>query len=88
MMEVYSLWQQALAPVETVPDIMFSLVFQPLTKGILPKSQGSGGNLLGLTPDDGPLVITLLATVHSFPANDNDVVNAALGLVDKIDSVA
>ena len=67
---------------------MLSLVFQPLTKEILSSSAQRSGNTLGLTPDDGPLVFTLLSSVHSSPADDDRIVSAVLGLIWSIEIAA
>ena len=88
MLEARELWLDALKHIQAVPGLMLSLVFQPLTKGMLVRSAQRGGNALGLTPDDGPLVITLLNSVHTNPVDDDRVVNAVLGLIRKIEAAA
>ena len=88
MLEAREFWLDALYPIQAVPGLMLSLVFQSLTKGTLSSSAQRGGNALGLTPDDGPLVIILLNSVHSNPADDDRIVNAALGLIGKIEFAA
>ena len=88
MLEVRELWLQALNPLQAVPGFTLALVYQPLTKGMLSKSAQLGGNALGLTPDDGPLVIILLYSVHTNPADDNKVVNTILGLIRNIEAAA
>ena len=67
---------------------MLSLVFQPLTKGILFHSAQQGSNALSLTLDDRLLVITLLNSVHKHPADDDRVVNAVLCLISEIEAAA
>ena len=88
LLESHELWVDALKPIEAVPGLMLSLVFQPLTEGILFHSAQRGGNALGLTPDDGPLVITLLNSVHKDPADDDRVVGAVLALISEIKAAA
>ena len=88
MLHIRELWLEALKPLESVPGLMLSLVFQPLTKGMLAKSQRLGGNSLGLSPDDGPLVITLLNSVHTNKEDDKKVISAVLKLIDNIDAAA
>lgn len=88
MLQVRRLWLQSVKPIKSVPGLMFSLVFQPLTKGILSKSAALGGNSLGLSPGDGPLVVNLLATVHTNPEDDDKVSSTALKLIDAIDDLA
>lgn len=88
MLDIRDLWLDALGPIKVVPGLMLSLVFQPLTQGILSKSGPRGGNSLGLTPEDGPLVITLLNSVHTKPSDDERVVAAVLALIESIESLA
>lgn len=88
ILEARELWLDALKHIQDVPGLMLSLVFQPLTKGILSHSAQRGGNALGLAPDDGPLVITLLNSVYTDPVNDDRVVNAVLGLISRIEAAA
>lgn len=88
MLHVHELWIATQQTIATVPGITFSLVHQPLTKDILQKSKDRSANSLGLSPYDGPLVITLLNTVHSSASDDMTVVNAVLELIDQIDSAA
>lgn len=88
MLDVRQLWLEALQPLESVPGLMLSLVFQPLTKGILSSSARLGGNSLGLSPDDGPLVITLLNSVHANPSDDEKVISGVLNLIKNIEAAA
>ncbi|KAL8733068.1 MAG: hypothetical protein Q9181_003723 [Wetmoreana brouardii] len=88
MLHVRELWLEALKPLQSVPGFMLSLVFQPFTKGIIAKSVQLGGSSLGLSPDNGPLVITLLNSVHTNADDDSKVVTAVLGLIQDIDNAA
>ena len=88
MLEARELWCDALKPIQAVPGLMLSLDFQPLAKEILFQSAQRVGNSLDLTPGDGPLVITLLNSVHTDPVNDDRVVNAVLGLISRIEAAA
>ena len=88
MSDIRELWLEALKPLKQIAGFMLFLVFQPLTTGILSKSAPRGGNSLGLKPEDGPLVILLLNSVHSNSADDDRVVAAVLSLVKKIEDLA
>ena len=81
-------WLDSLKAIETVSGLMFSLVFRPLTTGTLPRSAALGDNLLGLSPNDGPLVANLLATVYTNPEDDAKTSTAVLKLIDAIDPAA
>ena len=47
-----------------------------------------GGNALALIPDDRPLVVTLLNSVHTNISDDKRVVNTVLRLIRTIDAAA
>lgn len=87
-LETRELWLDVLKPIQAAPGLMLSLVFQPFIKGILVHSPQWGGNALGLTPDDGPLVMTIINSVHTNRGDDDRVVNAVLGLISKIEAAA
>lgn len=88
MIDVRELWLAALKPIENIPGLVLALVFQPLTKGILQKSAQRTGNSLGLKPEDGPLVVNLLASMHANAADDDEVIAAVLVLIEKIEALA
>lgn len=88
MLDVRELWFEALKPIENIPGLMLSLAFQRLTKGIIVNSPQLGGHSLGLSADDGPLVITLLNSVHTNGADDESVVTAVLGLIQNAETAA
>ncbi|KAL8950866.1 MAG: hypothetical protein Q9222_003120 [Ikaeria aurantiellina] len=88
MLHIRELWLKAIKPLEGLPGFTLSLVFQPLTKGVLTKSADRGVNSLGLSPDDGPLVIVLLNSVHNNPEDDDSVITAVLCLIQDIDADA
>lgn len=88
MLDIRELWLEALRPIKVVPGLKLPLVFQPLTQGMLSKSAPRGGNSLGLTPEDGPLIVTLLNSVHTEPSDDDKVLAAALALIESIESLA
>ncbi len=88
ILDIRQLWLQTLETINKVDGLMLSLVFQPLTKGILSKSAALTGNSLGLSPEDGPLVITLLNSVHINASDDKKVIAAVLDLIQQIDTLA
>jgi hypothetical protein len=88
MCDTRELWLEALKLLERIAGFMLYLIFQPLTKVMLSKSAPRGGNVLGLKPEDGPLVIVLLNSVHSNSSDDDRVVAAVLSLVKKIEELA
>jgi hypothetical protein len=82
MSDTRELWLEALEPLKLIAGL------QPLTKGVLSKSAPRRGDSLGLKPEDGPLVIVLLNSVHSNPTDDDRVVAAVSSLVKRIEDLA
>ncbi|KAI9671566.1 MAG: hypothetical protein M1817_003618 [Caeruleum heppii] len=56
-----------------VANMTFAISFQPLPTAITSRAAATGGNALGLDPDDGPLVIALLTVSWTDPADDDRV---------------
>ena len=47
-------------PINTVANMTPAIVFQPLTNNIISHFSRNGGNALGITTADGPLICTYL----------------------------
>lgn len=88
MKDVRALGAEAAKSLSTVPGFILALAFQPLTKGLLTTSAAAGGNSLGLTPEDGPLVVNLLQTLHAEAVDDEKVKTSMLGLIKSIEDLA
>lgn len=86
--EIRALGAKAVVPLSTVPGFVLAMAFQPLTKGLLTKSAAAGGNSLGLTPNDGPLIVNMLQTLHIHAADDEKVKSSMLGLIKSIEDLA
>jgi len=88
MLDIHPLWLAAVAKVEAAPGLMFSLVFQPVTQGLITQSLTRGPNSLGLEVSDGPFVVCLINTVHANPSDDDLVSATVLDLLQLIDALA
>lgn len=88
MIDIRTLWLSTMETLKNQPDMVVSLVFQPITKGMIENSLKRGDNSLGLSVSDGPLVVCLLNTVHSNSTSDDIVSVEILKLLEKIDSLA
>lgn len=86
--DVRALGADAAKALSTIPGFVLAMAFQPLTKGLLTKSAEAGGNSLGLTPDDGPLIVNMLQTLHSNAVDDEKVTSGMLGLIKSIEDLA
>ncbi|PSN71719.1 FAD-binding domain-containing protein [Corynespora cassiicola Philippines] len=89
ILEAEKLFATAIEPLKAIPGFVLSLTLQPLTRQMLTESQRQeGSNSLGLEPEDGPLVIVLLASVHQNAEDDDKVVAAVQELQKKIEAVS
>jgi hypothetical protein len=88
MLDMQCVYNETIESIKSVPGITLSMVFQPLTKHLLQQSATHGPNSLGLSPNDGPFVITLLNSVHTNAADDTMVINAVTELLQNIDDLA
>ena len=89
MLSVCALGAEAVAPLSaSVPGFVLAKAFQPLTKWLLTASAAAGGNTLGLTPNDGPLIVNMLQTLHTNAADNDKVFSAMLALNTSIKDLA
>ncbi|KAH4905134.1 hypothetical protein HBI80_099000 [Parastagonospora nodorum] len=75
MIDMKSLYDNTVESIKNVPRLVLSMVFQPLTRHMLQKSAARRPNSLGLSVDDGPMVITLLDSVYADATDDVNVIN-------------
>lgn len=54
--EIYSIFLEEADPSFIAPDVVAYINFQPISKSFIANSKKNGGNALGLTVDDGPLM--------------------------------
>ncbi|KAL4925064.1 FAD-binding oxidoreductase [Aspergillus undulatus] len=82
------IYTAALAPIHGVEGLICSLTLQPYPVSLLKKSTLQGGNSLGLSPDDGPLVSVLLLSYWKSKSDDPAVLGVMQGALDSIKSEA
>ncbi|KAK6591661.1 6-hydroxy-D-nicotine oxidase [Botrytis cinerea] len=64
----YNAWNTALPSIQSLSNITWSLSFEPIPVNVPAKSASTGGNVLSVTPADGPLIVALLtATWGTLP---------------------
>ncbi|KAH8681717.1 hypothetical protein BX600DRAFT_505375 [Xylariales sp. PMI_506] len=73
---------------KTVDNLLFSITFEPLPVSITKQSIAQGGNSLGLTPADGPLVVVLLYTSWDNAGDDQVVFNVNKEALEDIENEA
>ena len=84
----YQAWNTSIASVQSVPGITWSLSLEPIPTAISSKSAPAGGNLLGIDPADGALIIALLTGMWENTVDDTTVVDTAKTMFDAIDAKA
>ena len=72
MNELYSLSEAILGPLSTECD-KFALVFQPWPQIMTSKSKDTGGNVLGISAEDGNLINMAFYAVWESPEEDNNM---------------
>ena len=88
MLDIRVLWQAAVAKLQSVEGLMFSFVFQPVSKEVLTQSAARGPNSLGLKVSDGPFVVCLINPLYTKYSDDALVLATVLDLVKKVDALA
>ncbi|APA09132.1 hypothetical protein SS1G_03029 [Sclerotinia sclerotiorum 1980 UF-70] len=84
----FNAYNASLPFIESLSGITWALSLAPLPTNIPAESAPSGGNVLGVIPDDGPLIVALLTATWADIADDSLVTNTAQAIFDKIDSFA
>lgn len=75
----------AIEPLKGCEGITCSLTLQPYSASLLRKSEALGGNVLGLSAEDGPLVSILALTWWKDKADDEKIVGTFRKVIETID---
>jgi hypothetical protein len=54
--DIQHIWESEVAKIEGVADLLPALVYQPISTAMTSHFTQNGGNALGITAADGPLV--------------------------------
>ncbi|PQE11747.1 Bifunctional solanapyrone synthase protein [Rutstroemia sp. NJR-2017a WRK4] len=79
-----SIYTTAIQTITSTPGLICSLTLQPYPISLLEKSVANGGNSLGVSPADGPLVSVLLLTYWQNESDDTTVLGTMRGALEKI----
>lgn len=71
-----------------VPGLIYSLSFQPLSEALLTESAARGGNSLGLSPADGPLIVVLLYSYWADASDDKTVIGLQQVFLRQVERLA
>ncbi|KAL6238694.1 hypothetical protein BDW75DRAFT_246771 [Aspergillus navahoensis] len=78
------IYTAALKPIHGVDGLVCSLTLQPYPVSLLKKSALQGGNSLGLSPENGPLVSVLLLSYWKSKDDDPAVLRVMQGALENI----
>ncbi|PQE14054.1 oxidoreductase FAD-binding protein [Rutstroemia sp. NJR-2017a BBW] len=79
-----SIYTTAIQNITSTPGLICSLTLQPYPVSLLEKSVANGGNSLGLSPADGPLVSILLLTYWQNESDDTTVLGTMRDALENI----
>ncbi|PQE05921.1 oxidoreductase FAD-binding protein [Rutstroemia sp. NJR-2017a BVV2] len=88
LQEASTIYTTALSNITSIAGLIGSLTLQPYPVSLLRKSVEHGGNSLGLSPSDGPLVSVLLLTTWQNKSDDEIIFNTMRGVLENIKKVA
>jgi hypothetical protein len=78
------IYTAAVVPIQSTPGLVCSFTIQPYPLSLLDEAASKGGNLLGLDPADGPAASLLLLTYWKDKADDEQVIAAMKGALERI----
>ena len=88
LVQIRDLILETVETVKDVKDLVFPCVMQPLTKDFLEKSTQAGPNALGLSSEDGPLILLECNPCWSSPDEDERMKKITLEFIGKIEELA
>jgi hypothetical protein len=69
-------WQETLAGIKDAEGFIFSFGFQPLTRALLDKAAGAGGNAMNIPPEDGPLFVVMINPCWTQRRDDDRIISS------------
>ncbi|KAI9790767.1 MAG: hypothetical protein M1833_001763 [Piccolia ochrophora] len=86
--KIFDAGNATLQPVKNVKDLIWSISFQAIPASITEKAASTGGNALGLDPQEGPLVLLLMSVFWTDEADDKKINAAARDFIDRCNDEA
>ncbi|KAI9647933.1 hypothetical protein NHQ30_004322 [Ciborinia camelliae] len=83
-----TIYTTSLSNITSITGLIGSLTLQPYPVSLLQKSVAHGGNSLGLSPSDGPLVSILLLTTWQNKSDDETIFKTMRGTLENIKAAA
>ncbi|EME84571.1 uncharacterized protein MYCFIDRAFT_134411, partial [Pseudocercospora fijiensis CIRAD86] len=83
MTKCLEIFEEELKSIEDVEGIVPVMLFQPLTTAVIRKFARNGGNALGITDKDGPLLLMSVPIMWSDSSRDDEVLAFARTVIDR-----
>lgn len=87
MNTIFEIWNASTANLQML-NLSYTLAFEPIPAVLLSNSAKRGGNVLGLSPSDGPLIVVLLTAAWQNSTYDTLVDTTARNCIEAIDQAA
>jgi hypothetical protein len=81
---IFNIWNASTANLQ-VPNLSYTLAFEPIPTVLLSNSAKREGNVLGLSPSDGPLIVLLLTAAWKNSTYDALIDTAARNCIEAVD---
>lgn len=81
--DVVALWESEVTRVMNVTGVLPVLVFQPISLAMISHMSKNGGNALGITAADGPLVLINVSSKWTNPSDDALIASWAQSVIDR-----
>ncbi|KAM3080821.1 hypothetical protein ACMFMG_004776 [Clarireedia jacksonii] len=89
MASVVNIWNSSMVTVTSLPSLVGAgLTFEPIPTAITSKTAALGGNSLGLSPQDGNLMLLLISFTWKSSDDDDAIITVSKNLVKQIDEAA
>lgn len=88
LMAAYDIYVNALGPLKSIEGLTTSLTYQAYPKSLLEKTVAAGGNSLGMSPSDGPLMSVLILSFWQDKEDYDKIHSTFKGVIEAIDDDA
>ncbi|KAL8752367.1 MAG: hypothetical protein Q9199_005784 [Rusavskia elegans] len=86
-LQILDIFVQEVETIKDAADILPALVMQPITLPMIRLFRKNGGNALGISEGDGPLLLMNLAILWSSKADDERIISAAARVISRAKDV-
>lgn len=88
ILELFEIHKQEVEKIKDAANVVATIVFQPLNQNLISHSFKNGGNALGLSEEDGRLILMDIAVSWSSPDDDTRIKDAARNIIQRSNATA